>query len=647
MRCCHSRVAVVMISSLLASLCATQVPGAPPTPAKSSVTAKADAAQAGSEDLAAQALAAKAQFRPVGSDRVAAAATRLKQAMAVLAPYLATGTAENAARWKDYLNWDELVRQVEQGASADVNQLGRIATRYYRNFTSLEHPHFAAMRAALLDFRTTVALANEGDLADKYASRLDELAQWLRDYEQNPTMDLNQQIGRQLGWLESAGQAPALVSAVRARYWSPNLYASVSQRMVSTGVGSDITETTPVQDCILGTSLFGTAHMQGRTQAELIENSAQASIQLILTGTVRSDNVGYNRGVQILSQGNTQVYATKLIQVDVDGMTSQPAQACCDTESTIHGISARSPLIERIAWKRARRSKAAAEQIASQHAEVQIAERVDARALEMLQQARKDYQEKFRKPLLRRDEFPQDIRFRTTPQQLEVTWRQANATQLAAPGRPAPMPGQHDVAVQLHESFVSNFSRAMLGGVRLTGVRLVEILQSNKMEIPAALLPSEDKEPWAITFASSDPLSATFSDNTIRFAIRGRQFELGDRVVGNTLEMSAVYRLEKTPTGAHLTRQGDVSVEYVGVKGQLSTELVIVRTVMRQKFEALFAPEFSTTGVELPGRGKQAGMLHLQQMAAQNGWLDLAWRLTSPSAKPPATDAAPAMALAH
>ncbi len=188
------------------------------------------------------------------------------------------------------------------------------------------------------------------------------------------------------------------------------------------------------------------------------------------------------------------------------------------------------------------------------------------------------------------------------------------------------------MAVQLHESFVSNFSRAMLGGMRLTGEKLVEILEKNKLEVPEALKPSDDKEPWAITFASTDPVNATFSNSTIRFAIRGRQFELGERVVKNTLEMSAVYHLEKTPTGAHLTRQGDVSVEYLGMRGQLPADLIIVRTVMRQKFEALFAPEFTTTGIELPGRWDKGGLLHLQQMAADGGWLNLAWiQADSPS----------------
>ena len=165
----------------------------------------------------------------------------------------------------------------------------------------------------------------------------------------------------------------------------------------------------------------------------------------------------------------------------------------------------------------------------------------------------------------------------------------------------------------------------MLAGVRLTDERLAEILKKNFGEVPEALRPSDDADSWAITFALRDPVSAVFSANTVRFAIRGQQFKSGQRVVKKEMEMSAVYRLEKTPGGVRLQREGDVSVEYVGVTGRIAGDDIPVRTVMRKKFEALFQPEFETTGIKLPGRWADFGTLHLQLMMADGGWLQLAW----------------------
>jgi hypothetical protein len=133
-------------------------------------------------------------------------------------------------------------------------------------------------------------------------------------------------------------------------------------------------------------------------------------------------------------------------------------------------------LIERIAWKKAGRSKCEAEQIGSAHAEERIATRMNERAVEMLAEARENYENKFRRPLLRRGEFPQDMKFRTQKGFLNVVWRQASSAQLAAPSVPPSIAGQHDAAVRVHESMVSNFSRAMIGGVTLTDKKLVEML---------------------------------------------------------------------------------------------------------------------------------------------------------------------------
>jgi hypothetical protein len=101
--------------------------------------------------------------------------------------------------------------------------------------------------------------------------------------------------------------------------------------------------------------------------------------------------------------------------------------------------------------------------------------------------------------------------------------------------------------------------------------------------------------------------------------------------------------VEKTPAGALLTRQGDVSVEYVGVTGQLPAEDIAIRSVMRKKFEALFRPQFETTGIKLPGRWEEFGTLHLEQLVTQSGWLKLAWTRApaAPESAPPQSEAPP------
>ena len=459
-----------------------------------------------------------------------------------------------------------------------MRQLGGIASKYYQDYGSLELPVFTQVRDDLMAYLAALAVTSDPRLAENYQAQLDSLIEKLPQYDTNPTTEMRQQIGQLLGWLENAHQSPTLVSAVRTKHWKPNLYAEISERLVSRGMGEVVSEESDVDDCILGTTICGRATMCGRTHVRFIDHPSAAHLQVVLTGTVNSTNVGYNRGVQIFSRGVTDVEAILPVYLDPIGFTSGNATACCTTDSVIDDIAAKRCVIERIAWKKAGRSQGEAEQIGSAHAEDRIATRMDQRAAEMLADARENYENRFRRPLLRRGEFPQDMKFRTQKGFLSVVWRQASSVQLAAPSVPPSIAGQHDAAVRVHESMVSNFSRAMIGGVTLTDKKLVEMLEKNKSEVPEALRLSNDKEPWSITFAANDPVNAVFSDNTIRFAIRGRRFRLGDRVVPKTLEMSAVYKMEKTPDGARLVRQGDVSVDYIDLRGQLKPEQIVVRT---------------------------------------------------------------------
>ena len=54
--------------------------------------------------------------------------------------------------------------------------------------------------------------------------------------------------------------------------------------------------------------------MHGRTQVRFVDNPQNASLQVVLTGTVDASNVGYNRGVKIYSRGTVDVQAVKPVQ---------------------------------------------------------------------------------------------------------------------------------------------------------------------------------------------------------------------------------------------------------------------------------------------------------------------------------------------
>jgi hypothetical protein len=358
---------------------------------------------------------------------------------------------------------------------------------------------------------------------------------------------------------------------------------------------------------------------------QLAPAADSAALDIRLAGQAVSRNVGYNRGVTIYTSGVTQIAASKRIHVTADGIASDPAQAWCTTNTTINGIEHRSCLVRKLAARRADKTKPRAEAIASRRAEGRVERRFDGQALELLGKAEDGFTNRFRLPLLRRGEFPRELAFDTTGDQLDVHMLQVANAQVAAPSDPPPLESGADMSVRLHETFVSNFSRAMIGGVTLTDERVAQLVKDLTGNVPDELVISPDKEPWSITFSATDPVSTQFTDKTVRFAIRGRRFTQGDNVIQSTIELSATYSLERTPAGVRLTRQGDVNVDYVLQRGTLSPAQIALRTLMRRKFESLFTPEITTEGLKLPGRWEKAGRLKLRQMDVSSGWVVLAW----------------------
>jgi hypothetical protein len=172
----------------------------------------------------------------------------------------------------------------------------------------------------------------------------------------------------------------------------------------------------------------------------------------------------------------------------------------------------------------------------------------------------------------------------------------------------------------------------MIGGVTLTGEQLEELLSKTSGEIPDELKTGQGKAPWSITFSPTKPVSATFRDGVITFAIYGRRFLQGKNNIESPIQLSASYTIKRTPKGATLTRQGDVVVEFTQLE-KLGPSQIALRTVMRRKFEALFKPEFVTEDLQLPGRWADAGILQLAAVSPDQGWLSLGWNLKSADAE--------------
>lgn len=587
-------------------------------------------------------LQAESRFHPVTAGEVAAAKTALAESVGKLDAYLAKSGA-NGEGWRVYLKWPVLKEQLA-AAKPDGEALGGVYRQFSADQKGLELPVFANVAAAMESYLNLLASETE-DLKAKYVDNLKALAAELKDYAANHTEDLAVAVGGRLGWLDRTRQALAVVRAVRNRYSQPNLMVAASERLVGAGIAQPVDDTGPVRDYILGTSISGTGHTLGQVTLDLVPSEDHATLETVLVGKTDTRSVGHNGPATIYTTGTAKIAGRKRIVIDADGVHGLPATGTAKVNSQINGISARCGLVEKIATRKAGKSKGEAEMIAGQHAGVRVRERVDAQAGEQLAKAQADYLDKFRNPLVRRREFPSLLKFRTTADQLYLTALQANRDQLAAPGEAPQVDGEFDLVVRLHESMINNLASALLAGVTVKEEEMQKQVIELRGELPDELKSEADRDPWSITFANSRPISIKFSDNGFQVTVRGQRYTSGDREF-RAMHVTADYKVEHVGNGARLVRQGDLLIvppNFVQGQTRLSTQQITLRTLLQKRFGKLFKEEVKYEGLELPGQWAKAGRLDLKHLNVNGGWAALAWLESGEPVKPkPPKPAAPA-----
>jgi hypothetical protein len=603
------------------------------------VSAVSAAEPPGVEQLPALCLRAKAAFRPLTAADVQAAKTNLDEALVRLDRRL-TADGRNGADWRKYLKWEAIQTELAR-EGPDQRVLNALYERYNAGQEGLGLIWFLDVRQALRRYMETIAGVDNPKLKADYENLMDSLAEHLKAHTASPTQEQAEAIGAVLRWLEDARQAPALVHAIRYHFVRANLFAELSPEVVGAGVAGPVDDIRPVRESILGTEVVGSGHTRGQTKVSLVPDTQRGVVDTVFHGVTDSQTVGYHGPVEVYALGTTWLGACKRFWVNADGVFAHPAAASAITETTITDIcSVRGRrMVERLAWRRAGQQKCQSEEIAARRAEFHLNLQIDAAAAGAMHRANDALVNKVRKPLQRRSLFPQQVQVSTTEDGLHVVSLRAAAAQLAAPTSPPPLPEACDMSVRLHESMVNNMAASALAGMLLREESFQAMVVEILGELPERLQSDEEQEPWAIQFAPSQPISVRFADEQFRVTLRGQRYYRGEEVYPG-MDVTAIYKIQKTAEGFKAVRQGVVQIfppGFVPESGkQLTPRQVAIRRLLAKRFDRIFDPEILGEGFMLPGKWSRAGKMKPTQLHSQGGWLAAAWKL-APAEQPPST----------
>ena len=417
-----------------------------------------------------------------------------------------------------------------------------------------------------------------------------------------------------------------MVQELHARFSTPNFRAAVSGEVLGIAVAGPVDDTAPIDDYILGTTLHGTGHTVGETKVCLTPDPSSGYFDAVMHGVNESQNVGEHAPVWIYSHATTQVAVVKRMWVNSQGLHSHPAVGAAETHSVIDSIQAMSgrKFVENAAWRRAEQQHPEADAIASEHAGCRVAQRADAQADPMIEDANKQFAQR-RRPLDERLIFPQMLESRTTETAVEVFGMQAVASQFAAPAPPPALAHPADICMQIHESAINNTAATMLAGMRLTEDMFQRTAAELLGSVPETLKPDPSQEPFTLVFQGERPITVSFADNGYTITLRGQKFISGDQT-RPAMNIAASYKIEKTPQGFKGVREGELEIYAPGRQAPIAASASRRSgPCCTRRFSKLFPPEMLFQGFTPKGRLAKAGKFVPAEVSTSAGWLTVGW----------------------
>ncbi|NMC20737.1 MAG: hypothetical protein GYA33_09995, partial [Thermogutta sp.] len=530
--------------------------------------------------------------------------------------------------WRKYLRLDELAAELKKPAGPSLETLGAVYAKFAAGHEGLKLACFVEVRRALRQFIVRSRAVDDASLPEKLGQALDELPPLIQAYRESHDPAVAGRIQAVLEWLDLMDRGRQVVATVEREFGQSNLFVEVSADLLAKGFTKPVDTTEPVREIILGTDVRGTGHIVGRRTLRLLPASDRAELAIEVTGSIAADTVGYNGPARIYSQGDTPFTARKVVRISAAGVEILPADADARTRTKIQDVdvTCRGNCVEKIAWKRTFKQKPAAEWEASRRAEFRLNRRIDREADERLNELRTAFEERFRRPLLDRDLFPEVLDFRTDEQALRVEARRGGPFALAAAGEP-PAPPAGDLTVRLHQTFFNNMAEGALAGMFLREERFREIVTDLLGRLPPEL-ESEDSEPWAVQFPPARPITVRFDDGRAVVQFRGEAYEKGDRRYA-AMDVTAAYRLERRDAGFVLLREAEPTAfppDFDPQKDHLSVSQQTLRRLLERRFGKIFRPEIALEPVELEGDWAAAGPLTVASIQMDDGWLAIGLR---------------------
>ena len=442
------------------------------------------------------------------------------------------------------------------------------------------------------------------------------------------------EIGVLTGWMESAGQAQDLVSAVRAQHSLPNMYLEFSNYLINEFARQDVNEDQKVEEQILGRLIRGKAKVIGVVSVDLTPDPYQVKASIDLTGSIASDTFTRSGKLTAFAGANGQFNVRRDLFANVGGLFACDIYGDMQLDSYFKCITSNLRLVQKIALKQYQKSKLQSEAISRERTKEKLFPQFEEQTDEALAGAFERFEEINQRQTDAGKMMPQLYMFSTNDRVVTVG-HHSTQNDLAAPNKPEFFSGvSSDVQLKLHESMISNYISPILADQRLTNVEIAAKV-AELTGRPVEPKSGDDDDNFTVFFSEARPIQIEFEDNQIAVTIIGDDFARAGKRIKSGLVIRLAFKFVRVGDKIKIEPASNVSVDLKNPE-QRNIGTVPFANFLEGRLTDVLA-EAKDRDFELPLNliptdelGEQvksvADQLHLSQLRMQDGWLYVGWK---------------------
>ena len=503
-------------------------------------------------------------------------------------------------------------------------------------------PYYVIATESLGEFSRSFVRGTSGNLQEDTLKRLAEVEKDLMEInDPEEARTASGRLGDSLRWLDEAGQAPALVTAIRTRYSNPNAYLSIKGSLLNELASQTVSDRSPVRQNTFGRLVRGCAETNGRVTVQLIDDPNQVQARIRLDATVASGVYIQQGKVQVFTNAYGTLAADREVYFALGGVNWSDVDVSANFQTLFAGTNSKFNLVNRIAENAFDKSQARANEKTRQQAEEKGLEEFNEQTIKPLVEANQQLL-KFQKKALQNSSKLPSISLNSTSEQVNVVVKQDSSATLAAPNYPSNFGVNAQVQVRLNDTLASNYLAPMFSNKTFTNEELAEQIADITGEAPPGLTgENEDGEPaeeFSISFTRVRPIQVEFEGQKIRLVVSGRKFSQGGQEINAGMKIIITFKVQDDNGQLKFGRDGKVEFEFLN-PSRTTPALIAFRRLLDENLNKNLDTDDTQTDVpknfipvdQVPELEDSpiAKKLRLVQFRSDQGWLYIGWNVES------------------